>query len=238
MSKVNKADLFVKKQILSYFLIYQTRWQVLFHLFLSSGNGYEWKDGEPTSIFDLERKSGMNDFIDILEKNMDDTLYGHEKEEMSVAYDFHLAIKTIIENNIDILACSIDTLRFEPFIRKASFSDINNFIESGSKHSLIYQAYHFKKENPDWKIDEEWKTAILEVTRLVNHLLFTTSFDYMSDIQISDPSGWRNEKHFHIYHDFLDMKYTFFPEDKEIEEKRRAASLRIANKIMEKERNR
>lgn len=235
---MNKADLFVKKQIISYFLIYQTRWQVLFHLFLSSGNGYEWKEGEPTSIFDLERKSGMNDFIDILEKNMDDTLYGHEKEEMSVAYDFHLAIKTIIENNIDILACSIDTLRFEPFIRKASFSDINNFIESGSKHSLIYQAYHFKKENPDWKIDEEWKTAILEVIRLVNHLLFTTSFDYMSDIQISDPSGWRNEKHFHIYQDFLDMKYTFFPEDKEIDEKIRAASLRIANKIMEKERNR
>lgn len=235
MSKVNKADLFVKNQILSYFLIYQTRWQVLFHLFLSSGNGYEWKDGEPTSVFDLEKKSGMNDFIDILEKNMDDTLYGHEKEEMSVAYDFHLAIKTIIENNTDILACSIDTLRFEPFIRKASFSDINNFIESGSKHSLIYQAYHFKKENPDWKIDEEWKTAILEVIRLVNHLLFTTSFDYMSDIQISDPSGWRNEKHFNVYYEFLDIKYTLFPEDREKDKDRRKASLKIIQNVMKKQ---
>lgn len=52
MGDLNKLDQLVRASMLRYPLLFGTRWDVLHHLYLVIGNGFEWRDGELVSAFD------------------------------------------------------------------------------------------------------------------------------------------------------------------------------------------
>lgn len=48
---LSKLDTLIRRSILRHPLIFTTRWDVLFHLYLTIGGGYEWVDGELVEVF-------------------------------------------------------------------------------------------------------------------------------------------------------------------------------------------
>jgi hypothetical protein len=48
---VTPLDALVRRSLIKHPLIFQSRWDVLVHLFLVIGNGYEWQDGQLVAVY-------------------------------------------------------------------------------------------------------------------------------------------------------------------------------------------
>lgn len=55
MTSMTELDSLVRQSILRHPSLFTTRWQVLEHLYLVIGNGYEWSNGRLVSVFDDEK---------------------------------------------------------------------------------------------------------------------------------------------------------------------------------------
>lgn len=51
---MSPLDRLVRQSLLSYPLLFPSRWDVLLHLFLVIGNGYEWENGRLVSVMERE----------------------------------------------------------------------------------------------------------------------------------------------------------------------------------------
>lgn len=194
---MNHFDQLVKESIIGYTVLFQTRWQVLRHIFLVNGNGYEWDMNGNLVHFsrNSEEKDDTNYFVERIEKD-------------PVATEFQEIMRDFIRDNIDSLSTNLDVSMYSPYMPQPTVKIFDNYY---SKYTLINQACLLKKDNENWDIEPNIKIALKEFINLMIQTLEESAYDANEDYpHMKGEEAWKNKEHYKHYIELLNSKETLF----------------------------
>lgn len=208
---LSHADQTTKDMIERCFTLFQSRWQVMFHIFTCNGNGLVWTDdGKVIDPYIEEvRNNDMMHFVNrcSVDEN-DDVLNRHAVKD--AAREMHITMVRFYQDNIDVIASTMNTMYFEPFISAPNYSSIEEFVRSPN-YSLLGDAIRIKTANPEWGIEESWQKAINETIDAVSQLIYTEHFSYWTRDPVTCESAWADKKAFEVYHTLKEWRFELAP---------------------------
>lgn len=194
---MNHFDQLVKDSIIGYTVLFQTRWQVLRHIFLVNGNGYEWDMNGNLVHFskNSEEKDDTNYFVERIEND-------------PVATEFQEIMRDFIRDNIDSLSTNLDVSMYAPYMPQPTVKIFDNYY---SKYTLINQACLLKKDNENWDIEPNIKIALKEFINLMIQTLEESAYDTNEDYPyMKGEEAWKNKDHYQYYIEFITAKSLLF----------------------------